>query len=77
MTATAFRNSLEEIFGAPRGSLKDSDTRDTVEGWTSLADVQVLSVISSEFGIEPDADILEAESTGDLIRVLHDKGAFR
>ncbi len=77
MTSAAFRNSLEEIFGAPRGSLKDSDTRDTVEGWTSLADVQVLSVISSEFGIEPDADILEAESTGDLIRVLQDKGAFR
>ena len=77
MTSAAFRNSLEEIFGATRGSLKDSDTRDTVEGWTSLADVQVLSVISSEFGIEPDADILEAESTGDLIRVLQDKGAFR
>ena len=55
MTSAAFRNSLEEIFGTPRGSLKDSDTRDTVEGWTSLADVQVLSVISSEFGIEPDA----------------------
>ena len=36
MTSAAFRNSLEEIFGAPRGSLKDSDTRDTVEGWTSL-----------------------------------------
>ena len=77
MTSVAFRNSLEEIFGAPRGSLKDSDTRETVEGWTSLADVQVLSVISSEFGIEPDADILEAESTGDLIRVLQEKGAFR
>lgn len=77
MTSAAFRNSLEEIFGSPRGSLKDSDTRDTVEGWTSLADVQVLSVISSELGIEPDADILEAESTGDLIRVLQDKGAFR
>jgi acyl carrier protein len=77
MTKTAFQNALEEIFDVPRGSLQLTDSRDTVEAWTSLADVQVLTTISSEFGLEPDADLLQAETVGDLLQVLQDKGAFR
>jgi acyl carrier protein len=77
MTRTAFQTVLEEIFDVPRGSLQPTDSRDTVEGWTSIADVQVLTTISSEFGLEADADLLQAETVGDLLQVLQDKGAFR
>lgn len=77
MTRIAFHTALEEIFDVPRGSLQVTDSRDTLAGWTSLADVQVLTTISTEFGLEADADLLQAETVGDLLQVLQDKGAFR
>ena len=76
MTRRAFENLLEDIFDVPRGSLQPTDSRDTIESWTSHADVQVLTTISAEFGLEPDMDLLEAETVGDLINVLEGKGAF-
>jgi hypothetical protein len=77
MTKAAFQSALEEIFDVPRGSLQSTDSRDTIEGWTSLADVQVLTTISTEFGLEADAGLLQAETIGELLQVLQDRGAFR
>jgi acyl carrier protein len=77
MTKASFQSALEEIFDIPKGSLQSTDSRDTVEGWTSIADVQVLTTISTEFGLEPDADLLQAETVGDLLQALQEKGAFR
>jgi acyl carrier protein len=76
MTESAFRRAVEEILGTPRGLLRDTDTRDTVENWSSIADVQLFTLITSEFGIEPDEDILGAESIGDLTQVLAERHAF-
>jgi acyl carrier protein len=76
MTESAFRSAVEEILGAPRGSLQDTDTRDTVENWSSIADVQLFTLITSEFGIEPDEEILGAESIGDLTHVLSERRVF-
>jgi acyl carrier protein len=41
-----------------------------------VADVQILSGIESEFGIEPDAELMEAETVGELLGVLESRGAF-
>jgi acyl carrier protein len=76
MTRTGFRSSLEEILGVPAGSLRDSDSRETIEAWSSIADVQILTSITSEFGIEPDAELMEAETAGDLLEILDNRGAF-
>jgi acyl carrier protein len=73
MTRTAFKSALEDIFSVPRGSLNDSDTRDTVEGWSSLADVSIVTFVSSQFGIDPDVELLEAESVGDLLHLLQER----
>lgn len=70
MTRSGFKAVLEDILAVPRGSLTDADSRDTVEGWSSIADVQILTSITSEFGLEPEADLLEAETVGDLLDVL-------
>lgn len=67
---------MEEILGLPAGALKDSDTRDTIESWSSVADVQIISGMTADCGIEPDAEIMEAESVGDLLAALDDRGAF-
>jgi acyl carrier protein len=77
MTRTSFMRALEEIFGLERRTLREESSRDTLEEWTSLADVQIFSLIESEFGLEPSEELLGAETVGDLLRVLEKQGAFR
>jgi acyl carrier protein len=67
---------MEEILGAAPGSLKESDSRDTVQSWSSLEDVNIVTLIQSEFGFEPDPAFVQAETVGDLLAILHERGAF-
>lgn len=75
MTRNHFYAVLEDILRVPHGSLKDCDSRDTVASWTSVADVQILAIINNEFGIEPNSELMEAETIGELISVLEAKDA--
>jgi acyl carrier protein len=75
-TRAQFTSALEDILSVPRGQLQETDTRDTVPGWSSIVDVQILAYISSEFGVEPDAELLAADSIGDLIRTLEERQAL-
>lgn len=68
---------MEEVLGVGARTLREEDNRETVAQWTSLADVQVFSLITSEFRIEPDGELIEAETVGDLLRILQSRGAFR
>jgi len=77
MTRTGFVSALEEILGLERRTLREDSSRDSLEEWTSLADVQIFSLIESEFGIEPNEELLSAETAGDLLRILQKLGAFR
>lgn len=74
MTKTSFRALLEEILRVSPGELSDADTRESVENWSSLADVEILTVISSELGV--DAELLEYETVGELLTQLEDRQAF-
>ena len=76
MTRAAFQNALADILDVPRNSLRETDTRDTLASWTSLADVRILSMINTEFGLEPDAELLGAESIGDLLHELDRRQTF-
>jgi len=76
MTRLGFLRAMEEILGIEKRALRDDDTRDTVPQWTSLADVQIFTLIKTEFGIEPDSDLITAETVGELADNLRDKGAF-
>ena len=73
MTRADFQAGVEDILAVPRGSLQDSDSRDTIESWSSIADVQIVTYLSSELGIEPDADLMEAETFGDLVKKLEER----
>ena len=77
MTRLGFLRAVEEILHVPARTLREEDSRDSIAGWTSLADVQIFSLITSEFGIEPDDGLIEAETVGDLLGVLQRKGAFQ
>lgn len=76
MTRSGFLNAVQEMLGIPKRTLREEDSRETVAQWTSLADVQIFSLITSEFGIEPDDKLIEAETVGDLLRLLQERGAF-
>jgi acyl carrier protein len=76
MTRSSFLRAMEEILGVSKRTLREEDTRRSVAQWNSLADVQIFSLITSEFGIEPDDELITAETVGDLLRVLRSQGAF-
>jgi len=76
MTKYEFQVAVEDILGVANGTLDDSASRDTIESWSSLADARIVVFVASELGVEPDAEMMEAETLGDLIRVLDDKSAF-
>ena len=77
MTRSGFLRAVEEILGVEARSLREEDSRDSLAGWTSLADVQIFTLITSEFGIEPDEGLIEADTVGDILGVLNNRGAFR
>ena len=76
MTKSAFLSSLEEMLGVAPGTLRPTDTRETVTGWSSLTDVNILTVIFSELGIEAEEDLLDYKSVGDLLDILDRLNAF-
>jgi len=77
MTKLEFKYRVEAILKIPSGSLKVSDSRDTIASWESFTDVDLLNLIEKEFGIEAEAEIVEQETFGDLLELLESKGAFR
>jgi acyl carrier protein len=74
MTKLAFKALLEEILRVSPGQLSESDTRESVGTWSSLADVEILTVISSELGL--DAELFEYETVGELLTQLEDRQLF-
>jgi len=76
MTRTQFIATVEDILDVPRGTLRESDSRDTIGEWSSIKDVHILAVIAREFGLQPSAELIEAETVGDLLAILEAHGAF-
>jgi hypothetical protein len=76
MTRAAFRSMLEEILSVPPGSLRDSDTRETVKDWSSLVDVQIMTVMGSELALDEDPELVSFETVGELLDELERRGAF-
>ncbi|MBV8820663.1 MAG: hypothetical protein JO022_20045 [Acidobacteriaceae bacterium] len=73
MTSADFRAAIEEILELPPDSLQDSDSRDSIPTWTSLADVKIVTFVASEFGVEPDPELMEAQTFGELVKALEEK----
>jgi acyl carrier protein len=76
LTRTEFKALLEDLFGVPHGSLRDGDSRDTIKGWSSLVDVQILALLSSELGVEIDPEEFSYETVGELVDQLQTVHAF-
>ncbi|BDC53176.1 hypothetical protein F183_A54910 (plasmid) [Bryobacterales bacterium F-183] len=68
---------MAELMGKAPEEISDADTRDTVESWSSLADVQLLHLVSVETGIAAEEELLGYESVGALLDELERRGAFQ
>jgi len=78
MTKQGFKATLEDILGVPRGALLDTDNRQTIGTWSSLADVQIAIVLAAELGLDDDdAETLTYDSVGDLMSMLDRRAAFQ
>jgi hypothetical protein len=67
---------LEEILSVSPGSLRDSDTRETIEEWSSLVDVEIMTIIGSELALDEDPELASFDSVGELLDELSQRGAF-
>lgn len=76
MNIADFQTAVEDILAVPHGSLQPTDSRDTVESWSSVADVQIVAFLGAELGVEADAELLEAETFGDILHILEARGAL-
>jgi len=77
MTKSEFRKVLQELIAPDSGQLKDGDARDSHENWSSLVDVQIFAIISSDLGIEPDEEIMNYQNVGELLTILESRKAFK
>ena len=77
MTVSEFQTAVEEILDVPRGSIKESDSRDSIASWSSLADVKIVALLASESGIELDSELMEAETFGEMLALLKRVGALK
>ena len=77
MTVSEFQIAVEEILDVPRGSIKESDSRDSIASWSSLADVKIVALLASESGIELDSELMEAETFGEMLALLKRVGALK
>ena len=67
---------LEEMLSVSPGFLQDSDTRETVKDWSSLVDVQIMTVMGSELALDEDPELISFDSVGELLDELDQRSAF-
>jgi acyl carrier protein len=76
MTRNGFRELMADLLGTTAALLPDATEKESVESWSSLVDVQVATAIQTELGIEPTAEMLEADTVGRLLDLLQAASAF-
>ena len=74
MERTEFLLSLDELLELEPGSVKGSETLDSLEGWNSLAVISFMALVDEHFGISLQPRQIAACSTiADLVGLLGDR----
>jgi hypothetical protein len=76
MTRNGFRELIADFLGVSASELPDTTEKESVESWSSLVDVQIATVIQTELGAEPTAEMLEADTVGNLLNLLESAKLF-
>ncbi|MEU4770786.1 acyl carrier protein [Micromonospora sp. NPDC023644] len=67
MLETRVREVVASVFGVAPGELPEQLDPDTVPGWTSLRQIQLMMALENAFGIEIDPNLLPALASGPAI----------
>jgi len=72
MTKADFITLLEELIEAESNTLKGDELLEEVEGWDSLAIVNLIALVDEDFGIIlPAKEIQERETINDLFDLFN------
>lgn len=67
MLETRVRAVIASVFGVAPDDLPEQLEPDTVPGWTSLRQIQLMMALEETFGIEIDPNLLPALASGQAI----------
>ncbi|WP_433385505.1 acyl carrier protein [Micromonospora sp. KLBMP9576] len=67
MLQTRVREVVASVFGVAPDELPERLDPDTVAGWTSLRQIQLMMALEKAFGIEIDPNLLPALASGPAI----------
>ena len=74
MERTEFLLSLDELLELEPGSVKGSETLDSLEGWNSLAVISFMALVDEHFGISlQPRQIAGCSTIVDLVGLLGDR----
>ncbi len=60
-----------EVFNDKSIIIKETTTSDDIEDWDSLSNINLISAIEDEFGLEFEmADILKMKNVGDFVNLI-------
>ena len=67
-------NIFSEIFDKDDICLTDESSSDSIEGWDSLAHIQIVNSIQKVFGIKINArEMMEWNNVGDMVETIKQK----
>lgn len=70
MTRTEFLKELDAILELPEGSLKGTETLESLENWNSLAMVDFIALADNNNGVKLSArQIGQSETVADLLKL--------
>lgn len=65
---------FKEVFDEENISLSLDSSSDNIDGWDSLAHIQIVSAIQKEFGIRINArEMMEWNNVGDMVETINNK----
>lgn len=71
MKREEFLALLEELIEAPKGTLKSSETLESLENWNSLAVVSFMAMADEHYGVTLGAkQIADCKTVGDLLNLV-------
>jgi acyl carrier protein len=65
---------MRDVLGSPGLQITTESNAETIEGYDSLAHINIISAIEQEFGLSFQlTDILEIENVGDMLALIERK----
>jgi len=70
------RSLVADVLGAPLASISAQSSHENVQGWDSMAMINLMMAVEAEFGVQLTVeDATGLDSVQAIIKVIQDRGA--